>query len=526
MGRGDAARHSSIAGSLLVVVLLAAASVTHASEIEKWLIMPGPVANVHASIESDCGACHAPLSETSEAELCGACHEGVVGDLATQSGFHGRLQPAAQAECASCHTEHEGRDTDILAFDASAFDHSQTDFALRGAHAALECGACHANGAKHRDAPGECVDCHRSDDAHNGQLGDDCGSCHNAASWLQATFDHAKTGFTLTGAHDGITCAGCHASESFAEVGRSCNDCHRDQDVHKGRNGVRCGDCHATTTWSSVTFDHARVAGFRLDGGHRGLPCSACHVAASFTDLQTSECSACHDRDDPHEGRFGPDCGSCHTTASWRSAGFDHAAKTGFALPPGHDELQCEQCHSGSPGAAVPTDCGTCHAGDDVHEGQLGSRCESCHVATNWTAMIAFAHELTAFPLIGAHADVACDKCHATAAFHDADTACIACHAGDDVHAGSLGTQCDDCHNPATWRAWQFDHDTHTRFPLSGAHADVRCEACHRDAAGRGESPPSDCSSCHRRDDPHFGRFGNNCEACHTTTSFSAIEGM
>ncbi|MBT8079894.1 MAG: hypothetical protein KJO31_15050, partial [Gammaproteobacteria bacterium] len=335
-----------------------------------------------------------------------------------------------------------------------------------------------------------------------------------------------NTGFTLTGAHGGIECAGCHTSEDFSAVGRTCNDCHRSVDVHKGRNGTRCGDCHTTTTWNSVTFNHAVVSGFRLDGGHRNLSCQACHNAANFMELQTSECSACHSRNDPHQGRFGPDCGSCHTTANWRSVNFDHAARTGFELPPGHEDLQCDQCHTESLSVALPTNCGTCHAGDDPHIGQLGDRCESCHVSTNWTAMISFAHELTRFPLIGAHEDVPCESCHASAAFHDAEIDCVSCHASDDVHSGSLGDECDSCHNPATWRAWQFNHNTHTSFPLDGAHADVRCNACHVDAALRGRTLPKDCGSCHRRDDPHAGRFGNNCEACHTTTSFSEIEGM
>jgi cytochrome c556 len=43
---------------------------------------------------------------------------------------------------------------------------------------------------------------------------------------------------------------------------------------------------------------------------------------------------------------------------------------------------------------------------------------------------------------------------------------------------------------------------------------------------GPGSAVRDDCNSCHRRDDPHFGRFGNNCEACHTTSSFTQIEGM
>jgi hypothetical protein len=30
---------------------------------------------------------------------------------------------------------------------------------------------------------------------------------------------------------------------------------------------------------------------------------------------------------------------------------------------------------------------------------------------------------------------------------------------------------------------------------------------------------------CHRRDDPHGGRFGGDCGECHGTTSFAEIKG-
>ena len=48
--------------SLLALQLLAGWPSAQASEIEKWLIMPGPVIASHAEFEADCSACHAPLS--------------------------------------------------------------------------------------------------------------------------------------------------------------------------------------------------------------------------------------------------------------------------------------------------------------------------------------------------------------------------------------------------------------------------------------------------------------------------------
>ena len=512
--------------SVVALALLVAPKLGPATEIEKWLIMPGPVVSSHAEFEADCAACHAPLSEQSQDRLCIACHVDIGADIDRRKGFHGRLSGPDRRECESCHTEHEGRDFDIVALDEASFDHALTDFVLQGAHTTTSCDGCHADGKLHREAPTECAGCHSMDDVHAGSLGDDCGACHNETTWTEATFDHRSTRFPLTGAHAVVSCDSCHRSKDFAEVGQTCNDCHSQDDVHKGRNGTQCVDCHSTTTWTKLTFNHMVVSGFALVGGHKGLDCQSCHRTDDFSVAGGSDCNSCHQPDDPHEGRFGADCGSCHNTFNWESVLFDHSAETGFTLPPGHRELDCDACHTESLAVALPSECGTCHAADDVHKGQLGDRCTGCHVSTSWTAPLWFDHDVSSFPLLGVHADLACDQCHATAAFHDVSGACVSCHVDEDPHRGSLGEQCDDCHNPASWRAWQFDHDQQTGFSLTGAHTDLKCSDCHLQSTGHAAVVRDDCNSCHRRDDPHSGRFGNNCETCHTTSSFTEIEGM
>lgn len=512
--------------SLLTLSLLGGTMSAQATEIEKWLIMPGPVVEGHATIESDCGACHAPLSEQPQGELCVTCHEGVGQDVGAGVGFHGRLPGSERLECANCHTEHEGRDIDIVNFDPANFDHTLTDFMLLGAHTGVACGDCHKSGQLHREAPSDCVSCHRTHDIHAGSLGEDCGTCHSAKAWTNATFEHGQTRFPLSGAHATVSCENCHLGQNPAEVGHTCNECHSQDDVHKGRNGTQCVDCHSTATWAKLTFNHVAVSGFALLGGHKGLNCTSCHRVDDFSDIGNSECSSCHRKDDPHKGRFGADCGGCHNVFDWDSVLFDHKKKTGFELPSGHRDLACNACHTENLTVALPKDCGSCHAVDDVHVGQLGDRCEVCHMPSSWTARVWFDHDIARFPLIGAHAGVACDQCHATPAYHDADSACVSCHLDDDTHRGSLGDQCDDCHNPANWRAWLFDHGRQTSFALTGAHTELNCSNCHVQSMGGIATMRDDCVSCHRRDDPHSGRFGSDCESCHTTASFSEIEGM
>ena len=526
MEERNVCRELVVVSMLCVLSASAGTQFAKADTIQKWLIMPGPVVAGHADTEADCDSCHAPLSDVRQGELCIACHTEVGADVTGEAGFHGRLPASERFECAGCHTEHEGRDARIVLLDEATFDHTMTDFALRGAHAEVSCEACHAAGEPHRDADTTCVGCHREQDPHRGRLGDACESCHTESDWSETTFDHAVTGFLLTGAHAGTSCAACHRSDDLADVGRTCVACHRQDDVHEGRNGTDCGSCHRTSGWNAVTFDHHAMTGFALAGGHDGLGCGDCHRARDFRDLGGAQCSSCHLDDDVHEGGNGTDCTSCHTVADWATIEFDHGRKTGFELPPGHTDLACSSCHTADIREALPRDCGGCHAADDPHEGQLGDQCDGCHVASGWTTTLWFDHGITSFPLLGAHADVGCDGCHDSAAFHDTQDYCVACHGADDAHRGALGNQCDDCHNPVDWRAWQFDHDEQTAFALMGAHRGLECAACHAASRRQDASVSKNCSSCHRRDDPHRGRFGTNCGGCHNTSTFSQLEGM
>ncbi len=546
------ARPSSRTCLLLVFMLITLATLVNtrpadASALEKWLIMPGPVVRSHASAENACQNCHDPLSDQPQFELCVACHTAVGGDLETKTGLHGRLPETQRFECSGCHTDHEGRDEIIVELVAAAFDHALTDFVLNGAHKEVACNGCHADGEQHRQAASTCIGCHRDDDPHNAQPGQSCSSCHSAANWSETFFDHNLTAFPLTGMHDNLSCSTCHAGNTFTKVERSCVSCHRTDDAHEGRNGSQCADCHNTEGWDRAIFSHLAVTGFRLAGGHQGLTCQDCHRSsdageiADFGSLGGSDCVACHRTDDVHKGRNGSDCASCHVAASWRTTTFDHVSHANLQLPQGHAAFECNACHKGDVHAALPRSCAGCHVNDNAHNGQLGTQCASCHVATDWTANVWFDHDLVSFPLLGAHAEVACGDCHQSAAFHDAGTDCVACHTNDDPHRGAFGKQCDACHNPSTWQSWQFDHDTQTSFVLIGAHSAVACDGCHagpaRERLGKDffgialfdddrSTSSGECIACHRREDKHSGRFGKNCGSCHNTSSFSQIEGL
>jgi hypothetical protein len=512
------------AGAVALVALCAGPN-ARAIDIEK-LVMPGPVVRGHEKIESECNRCHAPFRRESQDGLCLDCHTKVAEDLAQHTGFHGRAPGVANARCRDCHGEHRGRDADVIGLDRAAFDHRATDYPLRGAHLRLACERCHPAGKAFREAPTACVACHREDDAHAGQLGEDCGACHTDAAWGPARFDHATTDFPLVGEHRDVACGLCHPSQRrYEDTPRDCNACHRVDDVHLGRFGTACADCHAAQGWKPARFDHARDAGFALKGRHASLACAACHTGGELRAKLATECASCHRADDVHRGRRGNGCDRCHSETSWKAEGFDHDRMTRFPLQGAHRSIRCDACHTGTLGhEKLSTDCAGCHREDDVHDGQQGAACSDCHDDRSWRERVFFEHDVTRFPLLGMHATVACEQCHATRRFHDVGVSCNGCHADDDVHLRRLGDDCARCHNPNGWKLWRFEHEAQTGFALHGAHAELDCHACHRAPLDAGSPLLTTCGGCHAQDDPHGGGFGRACERCHAESAWRDVE--
>jgi len=508
---------------LLAIALMLPLAAT--AQIFEKLVMPGRVIEGHAEVEADCGACHDADSDAARASLCTSCHEDIGRDRELGEGFHGRFAPASTSECVACHTDHEGRDADIVNLHAGVFDHALSDFPLGGKHALAACSDCHAPDQAYHEAPLVCGSCHSDDDVHDGALGQACGDCHNDDGWTEYRFDHSTTGYPLTGAHVDTVCADCHQNNRFDNTPRSCNSCHAIDDVHAGTNGPQCQDCHSTSSWRTIGFDHFEETGFALLDGHGGLACTDCHAREDFKDEFPNGCVDCHRADDDHQGRNGTDCGSCHQPTTWPDSLFDHG-DTGFHLVETHAMLECSACHKAESAAEVATSCSTCHAMDDTHGGQMTAECSACHTQTAWHAGIVFDHDLTAFPLTGLHAAVSCGGCHENNRFQDAATDCVSCHADDDVHEGTLGNDCRSCHTSNGWTVTVFDHDVSTSFPLEGRHEGLACGDCHTSSSASASDVPSTCGGCHAGDDVHDGQFGNSCGQCHNVNSFSEVDAL
>jgi ribosomal protein S27E len=483
------------------------------------LLMPGAVSRAHQKLETNCAACHDRSDRSRQTALCLDCHKDVAADVTAGHGFHGRMLAARSGQCRGCHSEHHGRDADIVHLSRASFDHSLTEFHLEGAHAMVRCDGCHRTQVAFRKAPVTCIACHRGRDVHRGGLGTDCQQCHSASAWQRVSFDHEKTSFPLRDKHREVPCAACHIGEHYRGTPQKCVACHAPDDVHHGSRGNDCANCHTLAGWKSAKFDHGRETGFALEGAHAHVGCADCHRSGNLKDKLPKDCAGCHSGDDRHGGRFGSDCSGCHGNESWHVSAFDHT-RFKFALEGAHAHIDCHACHSSIvKDQKLPIECAGCHRADDVHGGTLGRVCEQCHTTSKWKADIRFDHDVTDFPLLGLHVVVTCAQCHPTQAFKSAPHDCHDCHGKSDVHKGSLGTDCAACHSPNGWNLWQFDHGARTHFRLTGAHARLACADCHKKPANEAKLP-TECGSCHAADDVHAGQFGGRCDRCHTTITF------
>ena len=291
--------------------------------------------DVHAgNYGSECGDCHRetgwekivfdhdktdyPLTGKHRKVECHTCHGG---DFAAEN---------MGTDCVSCHKnddEHRGRygrkcDSchKTSGWKKVKFDHDRkTDFPLKGGHSDLLCSTCHRGELGNEELGSQCIDCHKSDDIHGGEQGNECNRCHNEQGWSEKIrFEHDMAQFPLIGLHAVVPCEECHLSAVYKDTDTECNACHEKDDVHEARLGPRCDACHNPNAWTLWEFDHDLQTDFVLDGKHEGIDCHACHKQPVRKKVkQSSTCEACHRVDDVHDGRFGRYCDRCHNTESF-----------------------------------------------------------------------------------------------------------------------------------------------------------------------------------------------------------------
>ncbi len=303
-----------------------------------------------------------------------------------------------------------------------------------------------------------------------------CEACHSTDSWKMArkpAFDHASTGFALMGQHRAVACKACHADLKFSAASSSCNSCHAD--IHKSELGDNCLRCHSNQSWkiSDMVQKHQQTR-FTLLGKHATVACEACHASASNFQYKgvSATCIGCHRQD--YQMTSNP----AHSDAGFSTA------------------------------------------------------CATCHLVTALVWDQSFDHNLTAFPLTGAHRASPCSNCHGDRVFKGKPTQCVGCHQTDfnaavnpDHLHGGFPTNCMQCHTTTAWQPATFQHNA-TNFPLTGKHQTVRCQSCHIN--NNYTLTYSGCYQCHQPDyqgaaNPNHAaaNYSHTCQTCHSTTSWS-----
>jgi len=352
-----------------------------------------PLTGMHATL--DCTACHAGGRYKGTPANCYGCHSKDFN--ATNNPNH--VQAGFPHDCGVCHS--------TANWNGVHFDHgAYTKFPLTGMHTTLACTACHVNG-KYAGTPADCASCHIGDynkttNPNHKASGfpTDCSICHSTSGWTPASFDHSKTKFPLTGKHTTLTCVACHVNGNFNNVPTGCVSCHLND--YNGTNDPNhkaagfptdCQVCHSTNGWRPAQFDHNKTR-FPLTGAHINVPCAKCHINGVYQGTPT-DCYSCHKADylgtnNPNHvaAHFPTTCATCHTTATWLGAVFNH---TWFPIYSGTHAgrwMTCGDCHINPTDYSVFS-CITCHEHskdntDPKHRDVRGyvysaTSCYSCH---------------------------------------------------------------------------------------------------------------------------------------------------
>ena len=192
---------------------------------------------------------------------------------------------------------------------------------------------------------------------------------------------------------------------------------------------------------------------------------------------------------------------------------YDHET-TSIPTEGAHSKLGCEACHVDEEYDDIPMQCQGCHDGGIALGKPTGhmstsENCDACHNTISFripqgsTRATEFDHELTGFPLQGAHRALVCSDCHRNQVFRGTPSRCMVCHDGISAPGKPLNhvpsnLDCSECHSVWTFSVARFDHFAAT----------APCFTCHNGTTAPGKPPNHIVSS-------------NQCDACHRTSDWS-----
>ena len=333
-------------------------------------------------------------------------------------------------------------------------------------------------------------------------------------------------------------CENCHVEFDQSNQNPLCLDCHKEvaADLKQGDGfhaintkikGAHCRSCHTDHKGRAAdivhldkeSFNH-ELTNYPLEGAHSSLSCSQCHESGKGYRKKSYQCNDCHKEVDPHKGKLGQECDSCHSSQSWAETVFNHD-ETKFKLLHKHKKVPCESCHLNNLYENTPQQCADCHGNQDIHQNRFGRQCENCHSSKDWDVSHFNHNEKSDFKLNFKHRNVDCNLCHKQSVkVKIKPENCHSCHKKDDIHNGRNGSKCESCHNEKGWAKTSFDHDKETEFSLKGKHKKVKCDSCHL-AESVDNLQVRVCSDCHQQDDPHAKSLGSNCGRCHNENNWA-----
>jgi hypothetical protein len=431
-------------------------------------VAPGPLNEGHAAYDNSdgCSKCHESGQGVTNGK-CLSCHNTMM----HAGGLHVTF---GNKPCIKCHVEHKGRAFSIIDWSTvggrDTFKHSVTAFSLAEHHSQVGCPKCHVKRLK------------TGRTSHIG-LSPQCRSCHTDAHHFRRQ-----------------------------ELNENCNICHQPgQSLH----GLQL------KSWSS---QHAKFSKQQLDGRHQQQACVKCHEGAKMGERAVArQCADCHTPTHPITDQT-RNCVGCHNQNSeFKGTRIDHA-KFGFPLQGKHARSTCGSCHltnsKKGPGRVPSKACSACHA--PAHPvTKATANCVKCHGNVETFKGAHIDHSGFDLALHGKHEKLPCRKCHQPKVKLDyREGACTNCHNHRNAHDGQFKDKpCATCHVEGGKRTTPFNHDKDTRFPLVGAHNDLRvkndCARCHPGKLYR--TGKHDCTDCH--EDKHNGLLGKTCDRCHSPRS-------
>lgn len=464
----------------------------------------------HSRFGFDLGGAHLDLA-------CVECH--AAADTRPLPAGTPRFRGLDRA-CASCHTDDHAP---VFPKDCTAC-HSQATWSERsfaphaawfpreGAHAEVDCRACHAEGSTHslerhlgRRGGGlpdvrACAECHADPHARDvlaavRALGGDGARAPRVASDAPP-LDSAPVMQLGVADADSRACATCHAvtAGGFHTAGeRMTPDLHAAAGFELGaaHAEVDCSACHAPSAargWPTTFELESGQQGVREprgsgSGGEADLAERIADFAARHPGRERSDCAACHA--DPHVGQFAQPgaqrealaCVDCHGADGFTDQRFDAGRHADLALPltGSHAELDCASCHGAVAGAGDAASLAVA-----LRE-QLTQRAAIAALADEDFGAPAPEDLHAVLPPAGGGGALP-EPPERVRVFRGTDPKCAACHG--DPHAGFAFADepgCADCHDDRAFEAAAdgFDHDQATGFALAGAHGQADCASCH-----------------------------------------------